>query len=660
MPSLEFMHSTGPSFRPGYDIFRISRPLCRILLILLLTLGTLRAVEFEIGEWSGQLDTNLSIGGTYRVSDPDPDFFGIDKGGNQFSVNLDDGNLNYEKGWVSKAIKMTNELELSGDNMGAFIRLTSFYDWENEDGTRPFRPLSDAALEKVGSDSEFLDAFFYLNLDAGATPIDLRFGSQVLSWGESLFIQNGINSINPVDVSKLRIPGAELKEALKPVPMFSFNIGLTENITVEGFYQFRWDETIIDPRGTYFSTNDVVSRGSDKLYIGFGAVPEDAPFGFVPRAPDVFASDSGQYGLAVRVLVPELNNTEFGLYAINNHSRTPLVNAITPTQFINPDLTGPLTQVFVLNGLAPAMAAEQATGLWALASAVQQFGPMAVPPEQLAILTAPDSQAALEAAGQFAFFEAVATARYQVEYPEDIRLYGLSFNTDIGNTGWTLQGEFSYRPNQPLALDDVETLYAALSAVNPMFAPINAFGNYFGRLGERIQGYRDKDVYQFQASTIRVFGPTLGADQMLFIAEAGYTSVPGLSDTTIPFEGPGTITTANPLATSAGIQPVTEPASNFATPSSWGYRTVIQLNYNDVWNGVNVSPNLQFAHDVNGITPSPILNFLEGRKSLTLGLLFDYQSQWASEILYTEFWGAGTHNFLSDRDFISATVKYSF
>jgi hypothetical protein len=47
--------------------------------------------------------------------------------------------------------------------------------------------------------------------------------------------------------------------------MVSFNIGLTENITLEGFYQFKWEKTIIDPRGTYFSTNDVVSRGSDKM-----------------------------------------------------------------------------------------------------------------------------------------------------------------------------------------------------------------------------------------------------------------------------------------------------------------------------------------------------------------------------------------------------------
>ncbi|MDG2169582.1 MAG: DUF1302 domain-containing protein [Opitutales bacterium] len=632
-----------------------------IALILLLSSSiTTRGFVFEVGELTAQLDTTLSIGGSYRTSDPDPDFFGLPNGGNQVSINVDDGNLNYERGWFSKAVKMTNDFEIAGDNFGAFVRMTSFYDWENEDGNRAFRPLSELALDKVGSDSEILDAFVYFNIDAGDIPIDLRLGSQVLSWGESIFIQNGINSINPVDVSKLRIPGAELKEALKPVPMASVNIGLTENVTFEAFYQFKWKETIIDPRGTYFSTNDVVSRGSDRIYLGFGAVSEDAPFGFVPRGPNVLASDSGQFGVAVRVLVPELNNTEFGFYAIKNHSRVPLVSAITPTQHINPDLSGPLTTVFVLGGMPPAVAVEQAAGLWGLATAVRTFGPEAVPPEQLAILTAPDSQAALEAAGQFAFFDAAATARYQSEYPEDIDLYGVSFNTDIGTTGWTLQGELSYRSNQPLALDDVDTLYAALSAVNPMFAPINNFGNYWNRLGERIQGYREKDVYQFQLSTIRAFGPTLGADQLIFIAEAGYTNVPGLSDTTIPFDGPGTFTTASELATQMGIQPVTENPAYFATSSSWGYRTVLQLDYSDVFAGVNVSPILQFAHDVNGITPNPILNFQEGRKSMTLGLKFDYLSQWGADLLFTQFSGAGNRNLLSDRDFLSATVKYSF
>jgi hypothetical protein len=129
-----------------------------------------------------------------------------------------------------------------------------------------------------------------------------------------------------------------------------------------------------------------------------------------------------------------LNNTEFGFYMIKKHSNVPLVSAITPTQFINPDLSGPLTTVFVLSGMPPQMAAEQAAGLWGLATAVQTHGPGAVPPEALAILTSPDSQGALEAAGQFAFFDAAATARYQVEYPEDITIVMASALTQISET----------------------------------------------------------------------------------------------------------------------------------------------------------------------------------------------------------------------------------
>ena len=52
------------------------------------------------------------------------------------------------------------------------------------------------------------------------------------------------------------------------------------------------------------------------------------------------------------------------------------------------------------------------------------------------------------------------TARYIIEYPEDIQLYGVSFNAEIGATGISLQGEVSYREDVPLQVDDVELLLA--------------------------------------------------------------------------------------------------------------------------------------------------------------------------------------------------------
>ena len=64
------------------------------------------------------------------------------------------------------------------------------------------------------------------------------------------------------------------------------------------------------------------------------------------------------------------------------------------------------------------------------------------------------------------------TARYMFEYPEDIQLFGVSFNTEIGATGISLQGEVSYRRDVPLQVDDIELLVAGLTPFNPALGNI--------------------------------------------------------------------------------------------------------------------------------------------------------------------------------------------
>ena len=87
----------------------------------------------------------------------------------------------------------------------------------------------------------------------------------MISWGESTFIQGGINVINPVDVSKLRVPGAELKDALIPTTGLWASQELTKSASVEGFYLTNWDKVRIDPRGSFFSTNDTISDDANKV-----------------------------------------------------------------------------------------------------------------------------------------------------------------------------------------------------------------------------------------------------------------------------------------------------------------------------------------------------------------------------------------------------------
>jgi hypothetical protein len=641
---------------------------CAVALGLALLPVRLLAFQFEFGEIEGSLDTTLSIGASSRLSDPSRTYYATTAGGLQNSVNADDGNLNYKSGIFSLAGKATSDLEFKYKNWRAFARATYLYDHENQRGTRARTPLSKAAKDKVGNDFRMLDSFLVGQFDLGGAPLDIRIGSQVLSWGESTFIQNGINVINPIDAARIRTPGAELKEALMPVPMFSFSLGISENITVEGFYQLQWQETEIDPTGTYFSTNDFAGVGGSRVYLGFGAVADTTAYGFVPRGPDGWADDGGQWGIAARILAPNLNSTEFGLYAINYHSRLPLISARTPTSAISAAYVQATASSLAQANLAPAMinagypAAGVPAALTTLLGAALTGVPVSALPSTLQPFY-PAAQTIASSARTLGFFQSAATGAYLIEYPEDIQLFGASFNTDVGTTGISLQGEVSYKVGQPLQIDDVELLFAALSSINPAFGPNNQMGNYLGQLNTRVQGWKRKDVWQAQFTATKVLSGILGASQWVVLGEMGATLVPHLPEKdSLRFDGSGTFTggsQAYMTGSGNGQFPAT-PLDAFADDFSWGYQLATRLDYNNAFFGMNMSPSLAFSHDVSGNTPLPLGNFLSGRKSATVAVEFTYLNAWACELRYVNYFGAGRYNLLGDRDFVSATIKYSF
>ena len=110
----------------------------------------------------------------------------------------------------------------------------------------------------------------YGGFDLDGRKLNVRLGQQLVSWGESTFIPNGINVINPVNLTRLRAPGSELKEALMPQPMIWAAQQLSDRLTLEGFYQFKRRQLEIDPRGSFFSTNDFISDDGDRVSVGFG------------------------------------------------------------------------------------------------------------------------------------------------------------------------------------------------------------------------------------------------------------------------------------------------------------------------------------------------------------------------------------------------------
>ena len=105
--------------------------------------------------------------------------------------------------------------------------------------------------------------------------------------------------------------------------------------------------------------------------------------------------------------------------------------------------------------------------------------------------------------------------------------------------------------------------------------------------------------------------------------------------------------------------PVTQ-VEGFPDSFSWGYRAVLAATYNNAIGAVNLAPRIAFNHDVNGTTPGPGGNFIDGRKALTFGLNATYLESWTGTLSYTINFGGGDFNTLRDRDFVTASISYAF
>jgi len=606
------------------------------------------------GKYTLNLDITVSYGARYRVQDRDMAIISPFEGGTAWSVNGDDGDLNFDTGIVSNTPKATIDFGFGYDlgnnySIGFFTRGSAFYDFSLMGSCCERTELTDEALDWAGSRTELLDAYVWWQFPIG----EIRVGRQVLNWGESTFIQGGLSVINPVDVSALRVPGSELREAFRPVGMVWASFDLSSNLSVEGFYEYEWEPIIIDPPGTYFSTNDFAGKGGEHVFLAFGSFPDTGeqpffmgpdrdtlypyPFMSVPRGQTQDAKDGGQYGLSLKWYVPSLGGTEFGLYYMNIHSRLPTINGVTGTQ----QAAG--------QGLAAAPGVALAV-----------YAALGVPPG-----VSPAADAAAAQAIQAAVTSIYAqSATWYTAYPEDIKLYGLSWNAQLGTSGIAFQGEVTYKQDAPYQADDVEVLFAALSPISAGLAAVNQVAP--GGLGfeEDVIGYRRLDSSQLQFTLTKVFSNILGANQGVIVGEFGFNKMWDMpSKDELRFDGPGTYTSGNPLMSLPGGAHAGKPyelPEHFADDFSWGYRIAGRLDYNNAIGAWGLSPRFAWSHDVDGVSPGPGGNFIAGNMAVTVGIAASYQNAWEIDLSYTAFMGAGRWNLINDRDFVGGFVKYSF
>ncbi len=652
------------------------------------------AASFELGNFEIKFDSTFSAGASYRIEDRD--FSLISKTNNQqfdwsgykayapnyantevwgssgsYSSNGDLSNLNYDPGEAfSQVIKGLHDLTIEGDGYGAFVRFMYYKDFAVEGigykdpvSGKAFDPCEDKESKELAcEDFRFLDAYFYADFDIADTPVSIKIGEQVLSWGESTLIPHGIN-VGAVDVARLKTPGSDLKEAFIPTGMVWANIGLSDTLSLEAFYQYEWQKSRLAASGTYFSTNDFISSGGalNGVQLNFSANPDmnreelinqlnllrpliaqdpasassaylAYPTKYALRTEDLDqeASSSGQFGLKLGWFAEELNYTEFGFYYTNYHSRRPLISG-GASNFETAAIMQDLTKI-----AAEGVSAENISSLNAFTKAA-------------------------------------------VYYPEDIQLFGFSFNTTVGTTA--VSGEISYRQDEPIQIDDAELLFAAMpeqlanAGLRSELAGLSQLGDYdvegcdipLGGVqsGGTASGFCLVDSVQAQFTLIQSFGPTLGLDNLNGVAEVGYITINDFPDhSVLRFNAPGTArsgATTDEVAAGilGGVQNGVDPEPNFPTQDAWGYRLVLAGEINRVFGSFNLKPKVIFSHDVEGITPDPMFLFHEDKKSISMSMDVEYQNV-SFGMAYNSFWdGVGTVNRMADRDFVSFNIKYS-
>lgn len=604
--------------------------------------SALHATDFKLadGEVQGTLKTRVVAGAGVRLNDPSKHLVGKGfrsdgkpKGGDGADT-ADDGNLNYGKGDVySSLFKVTSALDLKYRNFGLAASARAWYDntLENHDvaqgsGASAFaanRPLDDHGLSRSNHFSGFmwLNAYVYGHFQVGdESALDLRVGKQTVKWGEGLFMQ-GVNQVNPTDYTTLHRPGTDpVTEAQLPVEMLWGKLAFDPHWSVEAFYQWKWRPSELDPCGTFFSGTDLgIDQGcggieSNAYYPinayspGAGQWLSDgyqyAVGGVLPRAATRDGSDHGQYGATLRYTF-DRPATNLALYYIRYNSRNPILDATT----IDP--------------------AQQNDGVIA----------------PLLAAGAPLADAQLSAR--------LSSIHVLWEYPDDIRLWGLSGSTMLGQ--WKVAGEASYTKDLPVQINTAD-MFAALTrsggpigARNPAIVP-----------GGVLLGYDRFDRTQLLLNTTRAFADVLGAKTATLAGEVSYshTDLPSLTDVRygrgfhwgFSSEGYGGVCPAiqNPAGCRNG---------GYYTRSAWGYRLKGALAY-PVPHGWVLSPSLILGQDVHGYSVDGQL--VGGRKQATFGFGATLDKTWFANLTYTNYLGHQTYDTLADHDFATLSIGANF
>jgi len=521
------------------------------------------ALAFEIDTGASDVklrwDNTVKYSAAFRVKERSP--------GLTDDANQDDGDRNFDRGLISNRVDLLSEFDLTYKNVGARVSGAAWYDSvynRATDNNSPFtynamsvsaNAFPGATRDLHGRKGELLDAFVFAKGEVGDMPGSIRVGRHALVYGETLFFgNNGIaNAQQPVDVVKaLSVPNTQFKEMIRPVGQVSGQLQVLPNITIGGYYQYRWEKNVLPGVGSYFSAVDFFDVGGERLLTG--------PTSSNVREPDMRAKNSGQGGLQLK-WSPAGTGFDFGFYAAQYHDKNPEI-------IIRP-----------------------------------------------------------------------ATSTYALAYHENIRTYGASFSTTVGE--FNIAGEASVRRNTPLVQTSTPDLFGIVPVMfGGPTAPVDNKDN---------PSYPVGNSAHVNLSTLAGFGPNFIAHESALLGEVAWNRMTSISK--------------NAAMLDPGV-----------TRDAWGMRMVYTPTYRQVLSGLDINVPVGFSYFPKG--RSAVITAFGPDKGgdISVGVNGQYLTVWNFGLNFTHFYGAEgdatvlrgpssvftfRQNF-KDRDFVSLTVSRTF
>lgn len=555
---------------------------------------TAHAVQFDMGDSDIKIqwDNTVKYSTAWRIKGRSAALLGSAVGGNgiDYGANQDDGNRNFGRGLISSRLDWLSEFEAGTSRGGVRVSAAAWYDAaynQANDGDSPAtsnrflaRKPTDRFPEGTrtlhGRDSEWLDAFVWKKLDWAGLPATVRVGRHSLVYGETLFF--GANGI-----ADAQGPIDLVKLLSVPSSQFKEVLRPVEQISTN--IQLTPSVSIGGYAQWKWQESRIPGVGSYLSVLDFVGNGNET-FIAVPGAAgsahteDLKAKKSGQFGAQVR-FSPGDGDWQFGLYAAKYHAKTP--TAMYNEAFA--DLTA-----FVAPG-APAGTV-------------------------------------------------IAPTTYRWVYAQDIRTYGVSASTSLGQLN--LAAEMSLRRNAPLNSDPQPNV--GIGPFGTGTGPGDNAANALYAVGNT--GHLNiSGIYVLQPS------PLWGGGSLL--AELGWNRTLSV--------------TRNPVA----LDPNT-------TRDATAVRVIFSPAYFQVVSGLDLEIPIGVGYNISGRS-SAIPNFNGGSSKagdFSLGINGTYQTVWQFGLNYVHYFGTEGRYLravssrsgavlsfdqpLKDRNFLSFNLKRAF